>query len=316
MKLAPYQVGERKEDIGMTGRTGCFAAGLVLLFAVPAALTPVTAGAQDAEAVRRGEYLAIAGGCTSCHTDFKNKGEPFAGGAPIPTPFGTFHPPNITPHPEHGIGGWSDADFIRAMREGKNPDGAHYFPAFPYTSYTKIAEADLRDMKAYLFSLPAIDRPSKPHDISFPFSWRFLQTGWKMLFFEEGAFQPDPARSAAANRGAYLSEALAHCGECHTPRNFLGGLDADRWMAGTGDGPEGALVPNITPDPETGLTWSEAEIAYYLKTGATPEFDFAGSLMADVISHNTGKLTAEDLRAIAEYLKSLKPVNHRVSRRK
>jgi len=266
--------------------------------------------AADASLVETGRYLVTAGGCISCHTDYKKKGAPFAGGAPIPTPFGTFYPPNITSDKTHGIGAWSDADFIRAMREGKRPDGAHYFPSFPYTSYTQITEPDLKAMKAYLLSIPAVAQPSVPHDISFPFSWRFLQTGWKMLFFREGVFEPDPAQSAEVNRGAYLSNALAHCGECHTPRNMLGGLDYDQWMAGTPNGPEGEKVPNITPDPKTGLTWSVPEIVEYLKSGQTPEFDYAGSLMAGVIEHNTGKLTTEDLTAIARYLKSLKPVAH------
>ena len=264
--------------------------------------------AAEAEVVARGAYLVTAGGGTSCHTDFKKQGKPFAGGAAIKTPFGAFYPPNITPDRTHGIGAWSDADFIRAMRDGKNPDGAHYFPAFPYTSYTQITEPDLKAMKAYLFSLPAVAQPSTPHDIPFPFSWRFLQTGWKMLFFREEPFKADPAMSEEVNRGMYLANALAHCGECHTPRNVLGGLDYDRWMAGTPDGPEGEAVPNLTPAPKTGLKWTEAEIVEYLKSGQTPGFDFAGSLMADVIDHNTGKLTQQDRMAIAAYLKSLKPV--------
>lgn len=266
--------------------------------------------AADSALVEKGRYLITAGGCISCHTDYKKKGKPFAGGAPIPTPFGTFYPPNITPDKTHGIGGWSDADFIRAMRDGKNPDGAHYFPSFPYTSYTQITEPDLKAMKAYLFSIPAVAQASVPHDISFPFSWRFLQTGWKLLFFRQGEFGPDSAQSAEVNRGAYLANALAHCGECHTPRNLLGGLDYDQWMAGTPDGPEGESMPNLTPDPETGLSWDVEEIAEYLKTGQTPEFDYAGSLMAEVIEHNTGKLTDEDRLAIARYLKSLEPVQN------
>lgn len=268
------------------------------------------ANAADRALVEKGRYLITAGGCISCHTDYKKKGKPFAGGAPIPTPFGTFYPPNITPDKTHGIGSWSDADFIRAMREGKNPDGAHYFPSFPYTSYTQVTEPDLKAMKAYLFSIPAVAQASVPHDISFPFSWRFLQTGWKLLFFREGVFKPDAGKSAEVNRGAYLANALAHCGECHTPRNLLGGLDYDQWMAGTPDGPEGESMPNLTPDPETGLSWDVEEIAEYLKTGQTPEFDYAGSLMAEVIEHNTGKLTDEDRLAIARYLKSLEPVKN------
>lgn len=266
--------------------------------------------AAENSLVEKGRYLISAGGCISCHTDYKKKGKPFAGGAPIPTPFGTFYPPNITPDKTHGIGAWSDADFKRAMREGKQPDGPHYFPSFPYTSYTQVTDPDLKAMKAYLFSIPAVAQPSVPHDISFPFSWRFLQTGWKLMFFRGGEFKPDPAKSAEVNRGAYLANALAHCGECHTPRNALGGLDYGKWLAGTPDGPEGEEMPNLTPDAETGLTWDEAEIVEYLKSGQTPDFDYAGSLMAEVIEHNTGKLTDEDRIAIARYLKSLTPVRH------
>jgi len=284
------------------------AAGLLVLGSAAAGFSPVIAA--ETSLVEKGRYLVTAGGCVSCHTDYKKKGKPYAGGAPIPTPFGTFYPPNITPDKTHGIGAWSDADFVRAMREGKRPDGAHYFPAFPYTSYTKATEEDLKAMKAYLFSIAAVPEPSTPHDISFPFSWRFLQTGWKLLFFREGVFEADPAQSAEVNRGAYLANALGHCGECHTPRNMLGGLDYDHWMAGTPDGPEGEAIPNLTPDTKTGLTWSVPEIVEYLKSGQTPDFDYAGSLMAEVIEHNTGKLTDEDLTAIARYLKSLKPVAH------
>lgn len=287
-------------------RSAMVTAALLTLFGN----VPVAAAAADSALVDKGQYLVTAGGCISCHTDYKKKGKPFAGGAAIPTPFGTFYPPNITPDRTHGIGGWSDADFIRAMRDGKNPDGAHYFPSFPYTSYTQITEPDLKAMKAYLFSIPAVAQPSIPHDISFPLSWRFLQTGWKLLFFRKGEFKPDPAKSAEINRGAYLANALAHCGECHTPRNALGGLDYDQWMAGTPDGPEGEVMPNLTPDAETGLTWDEAEIVEYLKSGQTPDFDYAGSLMAEVIEHNTGKLTDDDRTAIARYLKSLKPVRN------
>mgnify|MGYP001491490132 CR=1 FL=1 len=284
--------------------TVMFAVVLAALFAIGP-----TNSAENSLA-ERGKYLITAGGCIGCHTDFRKKGKPFAGGAPILTPFGTFFAPNITPDKINGIGDWSDIDFVRAMREGKNPDGAHYFPVFPYPSYTQITERDLKAMKAYLFSIPAIAQPSTPHEISFPFSWRFLQTGWKLLFFREGEFEPDPARSSEVGRGAYLANALAHCGECHTPRNMFGGLDYDRWLAGTPDGPGGARVPNLTPDTESGLTWDIVEIVQYLKSGQTPEFDYAGSLMAEVIEHNTGKMTGEDLTAIAHYLKSLKPMKN------
>ncbi len=259
----------------------------------------------------KGKYLTMAGGCFSCHTDFKAEGKPFAGGAPITTPFGTFISPNITPSKKHGIGNWSDADFIRAMRKGKSPDGEHYFPVFPYTSFTGIKEDDLKAIKDYLFTLKPVEQPSASHDISFPFSWRFLQYAWKLLFFREGGQKLDPSWSNEVKRGAYLANSLVHCGECHTPRNKLGGLYYESWMAGTSSGPDNEKIPNITPDPETGLNFSVPQIVEYLKTGATPDFDFAGSMMADVIAHSTGKMTDQDLKAIALYLKSLPPLQNR-----
>ena len=279
----------------------------ILALAFCAAVAVGGAAAENGE-VARGEYLVAAGGCASCHT--VRGGEAFAGGAAIRTRFGDFYPPNITPHPERGIGRWSDRDFVRAMREGVRPDGGHYFPAFPYTSYVLLSEADALAMKAYLFSLPAVDRASRPHEIPFPLNWRFLQAIWKLFFFRrEGS---GSVRSPETDRGAYLVEALAHCGECHTPRNGLGGLERDLWMAGTVDGPDGEAVPNITPDSRTGLTWSVDEIVSYLRMGMNPEGDFAGSVMADVIENGTSRLTDEDLAAIAGYLKSLEPIRNLV----
>ena len=267
-----------------------------------------------ADQIKRGAYIAAAGGCFGCHTDVKAKTPPYAGGAALKTPFGAFYAPNITPHREHGIGAWREADFIRAMREGIAPDGSHYFPTFPYTSFTNITGSDLKALRAYLFSLPPIARPDKAHDIAFPFSWRFLQTFWKWLNFIPGPFKAEPTKSAMSNRGAYLVEALVHCGECHTPRNALGGLDRDKWLAGTPDGPEGELAPNITPDEATGISkWRQDEVIDYLKIGLDPEGDFAGSLMAVVIEHSTSKLTDSDLEAVVVYLKALSPIRNKVS---
>jgi len=168
----------------------------------------------EEDAVSRGEYLVRAGGCFSCHTVAGE--EKLAGGRALATPFGTFYSPNITPDPETGIGRWTDAQFLRALREGVRPDGGNYFPVFPYPSFTGITDGDALALKAYLFSLPPVHRKNRPHDVAFPFSWRFLQTGWKLLFFTPGPFQAAPDRSVTYNRGAYLVTALAHCGECHT----------------------------------------------------------------------------------------------------
>lgn len=285
-----------------------------LWVAVTAVVSSMSAAAQET-AAERGKYLTYAGGCITCHTETENEGPLLAGGGPLTTPFGTFYAPNITPHREHGIGAWSDRDFIRALREGVRPDGAHYFPSFPYTSFTGITDDDLLDIKAYLFSLDPVDRANKQHRIMFPFGWRFLVTFWKWLNFEQGAYRPDPTRTVSWNRGAYLVHALAHCGECHTPRAIDGSLRKDMWLAGTADGPEGELAPNITPDTETGIGgWSPDEIATYLRIGQDPDGDFAGSLMASVIEDSTGNLTERDIAAIVEYLKSLPPIRNRVRR--
>lgn len=253
---------------------------------------------------KRGEYLSKAGGCLGCHTEAKEGAVPYAGGRALETPFGTFYGPNITPHAEAGIGRWAETDFRRAMREGKRPDGAHYFPAFPYPSFTKITDADLRDLWAYLRSLTPSSRPSQPHELGGFFRWRFLVSTWKWLFFSPGPFAPDPGRSAALNNGAYLVNALGHCGECHTPRNFLGGQKKDRWLAG-GKLPEGR-VPNLTP---TRLKrWNDAQLTEFLRSGATPEGDAPSDTMYEVIRNTTGQLTPSDVEALIAYLRSLPPL--------
>jgi mono/diheme cytochrome c family protein len=259
--------------------------------------------------LKRGAYLFAAAGCKSCHTDTKKKGPLLAGGRAIKTPFGTFFGPNITPHPKHGIGKWSEEDFIRALRDGIAPDGSYYLPVFPFPSYTGMSDADLKAIKAYIFTLAPVARPSRPHQVGIPFRWRALQPLWRSLYFKPGPFRPDASRSAKWNRGAYLVRAVGHCSECHTPRTALGGPDSSRILAGTEDGPDGETVPNITPDPKTGIgKWTPDEIAEYLEIGALPDGDFAGSLMAGVIEDATGKLTASDRAAIVVYLRALTPI--------
>jgi mono/diheme cytochrome c family protein len=266
-------------------------AGLLFLFVL-------SAFGQDA---KRGEYLAKAGGCLGCHTEEKEGAVPFAGARALKTPFGTFHGPNITPHPEAGIGKWSEADFVRAMREGRRPDGAHYFPAFPYTSFTKIVDADLRDLWAYLRSLKPAAQANKEHELGFFYRWRFMVGIWKWLFFTPGPFAPDPAKSAVLNRGAYLTEALGHCGECHTPRNFLGAMKKDQYLAGAKD-----IAPNLTP---TRLKKKgDGEIKDFLKTAMTPDGDVAAESRAEVVKNTTGQLTTQDLDALVAYLRSIPPL--------
>jgi mono/diheme cytochrome c family protein len=274
-------------------------------------LTVASRAAAD-QAVSRGEYLVRAGGCFSCHT--AAGGQPLAGGRALATPFGTFYSPNITPDPDTGIGRWSDAQFLQALREGVRPDGANYFPVFPYPSFTGITDSDALAIKAYLFSVPPVRQDNPPHDIAFPFSWRVLQTGWKLLFFTPGLFQPAPERSAAYNRGAYLATALAHCGECHTPRNFLGAARSGQRLSGTADGPDGQLVPNITPDPGTGIgRWEKSEVVELLKTGTTPEQSKVKGAMRETIQDGLRYLSDADLEAIADYLLAQTPIAHKVT---
>lgn len=275
------------------------------------------AAAQPADSVERGAYLFRAGGCAGCHTDTKNKGPFLAGGRELKTPFGTFYGPNITPDPTHGIGRWSEADFIRAMRDGIRPDGAHYFPVFPFTSFTLITEADLKLIWSYLRTVPPQATPNRPHEVGFPFNLRFLQVGWKWLNFEPGAFRPDASKSAQLNRGAYLVHALGHCAECHTPRNLIGGLERKMWLAGTADGPEGARVPNITPALKSGLgEYSPGDLLDVLKTGLKPDGDVVGSGMFEVVDQGLGKLSDDDLQSIVAYLKALPPIESDWKRKK
>lgn len=287
---------------------------LVLL--TGAVLLPGAALAQaDAEAAKRGEYVFHASGCYGCHTDVKGKGAPLAGGRALETPYGTFYGPNITPDPEHGIGGWTLEDFARALRHGTAPDGRPYYPAFPYASFTGMSDADLADLWAYLSGVEAAPRANKAHALRFPYGWRRLNGIWKLLYFKPARFEaaapPDGVADRGAwIRGAYLVSALGHCGECHSPRRALGAERRDRALSGNVKGPEGKPVPNITPNPKGGIGgWSAGDVATYLEIGMDPEGDFAGGAMAEVIEHTTGKLTPADRRAIALYLLSLPPLD-------
>jgi len=250
----------------------------------------------------RGARIFNAGGCASCHAAPGARGEArlvLSGGLRLKTPFGTFVAPNISPDPDHGIGAWSEADFVSAVMLGTAPDGRHYYPAFPYTSYARMRQEDVRDLFAYLKTLPPSERADEPHELGFPFNIRRGLGLWKLLYLS-----PEPVTSGGDEtvaRGRYLVEGPGHCGECHTPRDPFGGLDLDRWLRGA-PSPDGeGKVPDITP---ARLDWSAADIAYYLETGFTPDFDSAGGAMVEVIE-NISRLPAEDRQAIAAYLKSL-----------
>ncbi len=236
--------------------------------------------------VANGKYMFFAGGCESCHAAQDAKGDDIfklGGGLALKTPFGTFHAPNISPDKQHGIGNWSLIQFVNAMKEGVRPDGAHLYPAFPYPSYQRMKIEDIIDLKAFLDTLPPVASDAPPHELSFPFNIRRGLGLWKLLYVNGKTFTPDPNASAEINRGAYLVTGPAHCGECHSPRNFMGGIVASRALSG-GPAPEGeGYIPNITPDKDTGIgSWGQSDIEAALETGFKPNFDSLGSSMAPV----------------------------------
>jgi mono/diheme cytochrome c family protein len=253
-----------------------------------------------------GETIFNAGGCSACHAV---PGQPdrlkLGGGLGLASPFGTFYVPNISPDKADGIGQWTETQFVTAVTRGVSPDGVHYFPAFPYTTYAHARVSDIRDLFAWLKTLAPVAGKVRDHDVRFPFDIRRNIGIWKLLFMDDKPFTPDGARSPQWNRGAYLVNALGHCAECHSPRNFLGGIVAAQRFAG-GPDPEGkGWVPNIT---QKGLSdWSEKDIAYLLETGQTDDGDSVGGSMVAVVK-NTSQLNEADRSAIAAYIKSLPPV--------
>jgi len=262
------------------------------------------ADSQAFEKIERGRYLAVLGDCVGCHT--APGGKPFAGGAALETPFGALIGPNITPDVATGVGAWSEEDFRRAMHEGVGRDGARLYPAMPYPAYTKVTRDDVSAIWAYLRSLDPVRNEVQPNQLRFPFNVRRPATStWDLINFQPGVFQPNPAKSDAWNRGAYLVEGLGHCGTCHTPKNITGG---DRGSEAL----QGALLqdwyaPDLTEDPRTGIgSWSIEEIVRYLKTGAN-SYDIASGPMAEAVSNSTSKMTDADLLAIATYLKDRAP---------
>ena len=289
-------------------------AGLLLAGLLAAAPLAYPAGNKAPNAhLSRGEYVYRAANCFGCHTDAKHAGSALAGGRALVTPFGTFYSPNITPDAETGIGKWSEQDFARALRAGLGRNHKQLYPAFPYTSYTRMSDDDLHALWAYLQSLPAVKQANKPHNLKWFASARPLVRLWKVLYFSPGDYKSDPRKSVSWNRGAYLVEVLAHCGECHTPRNTLGGAKTNMRYAGTRAGPDNSVVPNITPDKKTGIgKWNTTELITYLGNGMTPGGDFAGDLMAEVIDNSLQYLHKDDLAAIAEYIQSQPAVEHAV----
>jgi mono/diheme cytochrome c family protein len=279
--------------------------GVFWVVTIPATIPASALGPHRAN-LENGRTMFHAGGCASCHaTPQQDDRTRLGGGFGLKSPFGTFHVPNISPDRSDGIGAWSELQFVTAMTKGTSPDGRHYYPAFPYPSYQRMKTADLRDLFAFLGTLPAVQGRARDHDLPIPFNIRRTLGGWKLLFLDGKPFQPDASKSAEWNRGAYLANGPGHCAECHSPRNPLGGIITSQRFAG-GPNPEGeGWIPNIT---QKGLAdYSEKDIAYLLETGDTPGGDSVGGQMTAVV-RNMSQLSAEDRNAIAHYIKSLPSV--------
>jgi mono/diheme cytochrome c family protein len=290
----------------IAGVAALASAGVATWALVPGRLPATAVAAEGTGDAARGEQVFWAGGCASCHATPGGEATQLGGGEPLVTPFGTFHAPNISSDREAGIGAWSLADFANAMQRGVDPAGAPLYPAFPYTSYARMSAGDVADLHAYLLSLPSVSGVAPPNDLRFPFNIRRGVAVWQKVFLDPepvAALTPDV--SDEVKRGQYLVEGPGHCGECHTPRSFggLGAVDRSRWLAG-GPAPDGkGSIPNITPGGPIGA-WSQDEIAEYLATGFTPDFDSVGGSMAEVQA-NLSHLPRSDLNAIAAYLKAV-----------
>lgn len=255
---------------------------------------------------KRGEYMFRAAGCATCHTGEGKNDPPLAGGRGFETPFGIFYSPNITPDMQFGIGAWEGPDLVRALRDGVGPGSIHYYPVFPYPSYAGLRDDDIVAMMAYLKQVPPVSKANRPHELPWYMRFRMVNYIWKLLFHAATPFSDRADKSAQWNRGAYLVNAVGHCGECHTPRNTFGALIKDAHLAGSPKGPDGDSVPNITPDEKEGIgRWSASELAEYLQSGLDPEGDFAGGAMVDVIDHSLSHLTRSDIDAIVVYLRDI-----------
>ena len=290
-----------------------FLAAIVILAVIGASLfwlvtKPSRVGALPAYSPNpeNGKLMFYAGGCAACHaTPDQDDATKLGGGAELKSPFGTFYAPNISSDRNDGIGAWTETDFVNAVWKGTSPDGRHYFPVFPYSSYQRMRITDIRDLFAFLKTLPAVQGRARGHDLRFPYNVRRLVGGWKFLFVDSLTYTYDPAQSPQWNRGAYLVAGPGHCVECHSPRNALGGIVASQRFAGgpTADG-EG-WVPNITP---AGIgSYSVGDIERILATGVNPDGDSVGGDMAKVV-RNMSQLSKEDRTAIATFVKSLPPV--------
>jgi mono/diheme cytochrome c family protein len=283
--------------------------GAFWLLTAPRGLPAATLAALPEGDAARGEIWFWAGGCAACHAAERAQGEDrllLGGGLVLATDFGSFVAPNVSMHPQDGIGGWSAADFANAMRAGVSPDGRHYYPAFPYASYVRMRDEDIADLWAFWQTLPVVEGRQPDHDLTFPYSLRRGIGLWKRAFLTDAPAVAVDTSDPLVARGQYLVEAAGHCGECHTPRNVAGAMDSARWLAGAPN-PEGeGRIPNITGGAGGIGSWSPGEIAYYLETGFLPDFDVVGGSMS-AVQRNIAMLSAEERQAIAAYLKAVPP---------
>ena len=278
---------------------GLVAAGGLYVMARPKPLAAAAVAELTGDPIK-GEQVFWASGCASCHMADKAEGEAqlvLSGGQKFPSDFGTFIAPNISQDPEHGIGNWSLLDLANAITRGVSPEGEHYYPALPYASYAKMEMQDVADLYAFLKTLPADPTPSQPHELGFPFNIRDSIGAWKLMFLSEDWALPGNL-TPTVTRGRYIAEAMAHCGECHTPRNMLGGMDTARWLGGAPNPSGDGRIPNITQGK---LGWTAPDIVQYLTNGFTPEYDSVGGHMAHVVE-NMARLPESDRQAVAEYI--------------
>ncbi|MCJ8337263.1 MAG: cytochrome c [Pseudomonadales bacterium] len=253
--------------------------------------------------VNRGAYLARASGCIACHTATDADGRALAGGAALDTPFGTFYAPNLTTDPEHGIGAWTLQQFTTALRQGTSPDGQPYYPAFPYSFYSKLTDQDVADLWAAFQTVPAVAQSSPEHNLSFPFNLRFGLNLWQSLFFDQAEFTATESADPQYARGEYLVESVTHCAACHTPRNLFGALQQQQQFAGSESLLQGeGKIPAITADQLKQAGWSHSDLSYALQSGIKPDGDVFGGSMAEVVKDGTAYMQKQDLQAIAYYL--------------
>ncbi|TMN20636.1 cytochrome c [Pseudoxanthomonas sp. X-1] len=286
--------------LGVLGLLVLAVVGLWLLAWRPSIdpIAPPAAASFPAELVQRGQVLAGAGYCATCHT--AKGGAPYAGNYPMETAFGTLYASNITPDPDTGIGRWSQEAFVRAMRQGVARDGTQLFPAFPYQHFELVSDEDLHALYAFLMTRPAVHQEKRENELPFPLNWRALQAGWKLLFFRHGQYGPLTGKDAQWNRGAYLAEGLAHCSACHSPRNVLG---AEKTGAARYDGAriDGWYAPPLNATNHAPVPWTQDELYAYLRTGATALHGSAAGPMSPVVHQGLSALSDEDVQAIAAY---------------